>query len=751
MKKIFLFLLLLIPFYSLKAQLNPCLEFSKYRILVLGSSTAAGAGVSTADSAWVNRYRNYLQSINPENEVINLAVGGYNSYRIMPDNFIPPPSRPLPDSLHNISKAISLNPDAIIINLPSNDVASGYSLAEQLNNLDSISSICKSLNIPLWITTTQARNMTIAKMQLQEDMKDSMIVHYSPHLIDFWTVFAMPDNSLNPLYDSGDGIHINDLGHGIMSQIIIDLNILDSLLSVADIADYKLAKISAHPNSLCGDSLEQIDFIIVNMGADYLLSSSLNIKIEVQSSGLNYFDTIQINNAINSCSSDTIVYHFSTYDKSTYHFSANVNCPSDTTHSNDSLSYSIKRIGHPTPVFLLNDTICNEGIANLYVGTEAQDYVFWYDSPFSNQAIDSSNAFTSPFLYNSENYYAEIVRGNRVFVDSLATIEESNVNWNGVMFDLVAQQAIIIDSLDVKINSLGLQIVEIYQSNGSHKGIENNPYAWTLVGKDTVIVNNSESFTTIDVGQIPLIIGDTVGIYIQMENSTSRLSYRTSGTENIFIDSMLTIITGSGISHNFSTVYHPRIWNGKIHYHFGYKPQGECVSGRYTLNALVNKANFSIGNDTIIDINDSLLLQGPDNFASYWWSTNHNQQNFLLHAADLGFGIHPIILWITDSLGCVFSDTILIGVANLASLSDSENKIKIYPNPFKQDIYIEGIAQLPQYLSLQNILGEEIDVQISQTNKLIQLHIQDNVSSGMYILIINKNKAEQSVHYLIKQ
>jgi lysophospholipase L1-like esterase len=751
MKKILFFLLLFIPFLSVQSQVNPCLHYSKYRIVVLGSSTAAGAGVSTADSAWVNRYRSYLQNINPENEVINLAVGGYNSYRIMPDSFIPPASRPMPDSLHNISKAISLNPDAIIINLPSNDVASGYSLEEQINNLDSISAICKSLDIPLWITTTQPRNMTIAKMQLQEDMKDSMIVHYSPYLIDFWTVFAMPDNSLNPIYDSGDGIHINDVGHGIMAQIIIDIGILDSLFSASDLPDYKLAKIISHPNSLCGDSLEQINFIIVNMGADYLLSSSLHLNVEVQSSGLNYFDTIQINNAINSCSTDTVIYHFSSYDKSTYHFSANINCPSDTLNSNDSLSYSLNRIGHPTPVSLLNDTICNEGFANLYVGTEAQDYVFWYDSPLSNQAIDSSNAYTSPFLNNSQIYYAEIVRGNRFFADSLSTIHESNVNWNGVMFNLVSQDAIIIDSFDVKINSLGLQIVEIYKSYGSYQGIENNPYAWTLIGKDTVIVNNSESLTKVDVGLIPLNSGDTVGIYIQMENPTSSLSYKTSSIENIFTDSMLTIITGSGISHNFSTVYYPRIWNGKVYYHYGYRPQGECVSQRYSLTALVNKAFFSIGNDTIIDISDSIFLQGPDNYASYWWSTNHSQKDLLLQAADLGYGIHPIILWVTDSLGCIFSDTVLIGVANLASISNPENNLRIYPNPFKQDIYIEGIYELPKQISLQNMLGEEVDMQIYQMDKSLKLSIQNNISRGIYILIINRNLADQYVQYLIKQ
>ena len=54
------------------------------RIVVLGSSTAAGAGVSDSNRAWVNQYRTYLQSIDPTNTVTNLAKGGYTTCAIMP-------------------------------------------------------------------------------------------------------------------------------------------------------------------------------------------------------------------------------------------------------------------------------------------------------------------------------------------------------------------------------------------------------------------------------------------------------------------------------------------------------------------------------------------------------------------------------------------------------------------------------------------------------------------------------------------
>lgn len=58
-------------------------------IVVLGSSTAAGTGTTNPDSAWVNRFRNYFVAQDSSFRVINLAVGGYTTYHIMPTGFVP--------------------------------------------------------------------------------------------------------------------------------------------------------------------------------------------------------------------------------------------------------------------------------------------------------------------------------------------------------------------------------------------------------------------------------------------------------------------------------------------------------------------------------------------------------------------------------------------------------------------------------------------------------------------------------------
>ena len=208
-----------------------------YKIVVLGSSTAAGSGPKDISNAWVNRYRTFVQSINPLNTVVNLAVGGYTTYHIMPTGNKTPNGRYYPDTIRNITKALSLNPQAIIINMPTNDIANGYSTIEYMSNFAVIVALASQANIPVWITTSQPRN-------LATNLRDSLILikskindTYQEKAIDFWTTIANPDGTINKLYDSGDGIHLNDNGHAILFQRVVNAHILDITSDRNDNAD----------------------------------------------------------------------------------------------------------------------------------------------------------------------------------------------------------------------------------------------------------------------------------------------------------------------------------------------------------------------------------------------------------------------------------------------------------------------------------------------------------------------------------
>ena len=198
-------------------------------IVLIGSSTAAGIGASP-DSSWANRYSKYLQEQNPPWELINLAVPGFTTYRLMSTHFKSPPNRQHPDSNHNISKAISLKPKAIILALASNDVVSGVPLSVQQANYDSIVSLAHAEQIPVWVTTPVPRTkLDSAHREILKLLTTWVTEHYKEKSIDCWTTLAQADGKIAPTYSFGDGVHENNQGHTVIFERMVEKNILDKI------------------------------------------------------------------------------------------------------------------------------------------------------------------------------------------------------------------------------------------------------------------------------------------------------------------------------------------------------------------------------------------------------------------------------------------------------------------------------------------------------------------------------------------
>ncbi len=215
-------------------QSDTCIANQNFKIVVIGSSTAAGTGPSSVDSAWVWRYRSYLESININNEVINLAQGGYTTNHLMPTGFSWQSSNgtiSYADSTKNISKALSLNPDGIIVNLPSNDAAYSYAINYTMSNFDTIFNRAKEKSIPIWICTTQPRNFSWnPQILLQTSCRDSIISRYGNFAIDFWSTIADTNNWIDSQYDCGDGIHLNDAGHAVLYNRVKQSSVLEEIV-----------------------------------------------------------------------------------------------------------------------------------------------------------------------------------------------------------------------------------------------------------------------------------------------------------------------------------------------------------------------------------------------------------------------------------------------------------------------------------------------------------------------------------------
>ena len=131
-----------------------------WKIVVLGSSTSFGTGATVYDSSWVGLFTAYVKRRNVLNSVVNLGIPGYTTYQnLRPTGYIPPAGRPSPNSGFNITAALLEHPNAIIINMPSNDAVNNYTIAEQQSNFEAAIRLADSANIPVWVTTTQPRNL----------------------------------------------------------------------------------------------------------------------------------------------------------------------------------------------------------------------------------------------------------------------------------------------------------------------------------------------------------------------------------------------------------------------------------------------------------------------------------------------------------------------------------------------------------------------------------------------------------------
>ena len=195
---------------------------ARFPIVVLGSSTAAGTGVSKPDSSWVNRWRAWLNA-DTRYELINLAKPGYTTYHVLPTGTpIPPQLSVTIDTSRNITHALSFRPKIVLINMPSNDASYSIPVADQLHNFQQVMNTAINGGANAWITTTQPRKFNdTLKVQLQETVRDSIVCIYSYKAIDFWKGLANSDGTIKPIYDAGDATHMNDLGHVLLFKRIL--------------------------------------------------------------------------------------------------------------------------------------------------------------------------------------------------------------------------------------------------------------------------------------------------------------------------------------------------------------------------------------------------------------------------------------------------------------------------------------------------------------------------------------------------
>lgn len=207
------------------------------RIIILGSSTASGYGLQPGQS-WADQFGRYIDDLFGSSMVMNLAKASAPTYTIMPTGHKPPSGRPVPDTNANITKAVHLNPHAIILNFPSNDISANYSIEEQKANFSTIKAIADSANIPIWVATTQPRTyFTEAQRGQLIVMRDWITDQFGAQSIDFWSEFATPDHKLLKEFDQGDGTHLNAAAHRKLFSRVTNSGVIASITNERPVAN----------------------------------------------------------------------------------------------------------------------------------------------------------------------------------------------------------------------------------------------------------------------------------------------------------------------------------------------------------------------------------------------------------------------------------------------------------------------------------------------------------------------------------
>lgn len=209
---------------------------AQHKLAILGSSTSACTGPSSFANCYVAKLDAYYDGLGQPTDIFQLAVGGYTVYKGMPSSFVGPWPNLQPDPNNNITKALSLSPNVVLVNYPTN----GYDTLRVDSVMRCFRTIRDSANAAgktCYITTTQPRqgfpfNTQAARNKLKE-LRDSILLQFGYFAINFFDGLADPATyAILPAYDAGDGIHLNDAGHDILFQRVRDKNIFAVSLPV---------------------------------------------------------------------------------------------------------------------------------------------------------------------------------------------------------------------------------------------------------------------------------------------------------------------------------------------------------------------------------------------------------------------------------------------------------------------------------------------------------------------------------------
>jgi len=188
-----------------------------FKLVVIGSSTAAGTGASSQARSWVEQLSQSLRrSVEGTITTENLAVPGYSNHDLAQGSAKP----------GNIDEALRLKPDLLIIALAGgNDLALGSSQEEYISRIERLRTQANAADSPVFVMGTAPKDVDDAQRRQLKAWSSAMLTTFnecwvpgqtsahSPCFIPIFDVLADANLGIAAKYSAGDGTHVNDAGH----------------------------------------------------------------------------------------------------------------------------------------------------------------------------------------------------------------------------------------------------------------------------------------------------------------------------------------------------------------------------------------------------------------------------------------------------------------------------------------------------------------------------------------------------------
>jgi hypothetical protein len=158
--------------------------------------------------------------------------------------------------------------------------------------------------------------------------------------------------------------------------------------------------------------------------------------------------------------------------------------------------------------------------------------------------------------------------------------------------------------------------------------------------------------------------------------------------------------------------------------------------------------NFDFGSDTIKHSLPYELTSGIG-VETYLWNTGATSPTITISNGQWG----KYWLRVTDPHGCIASDTVVVWwPVSVGTISDTPFKISIYPNPAKDELYVQVDGNRTSNYKIEFIAPSGITVEqaeIIQSNSFTQKFNVNRLQAGMYFIRISNSQGDTSIKKVI--